>query len=116
MAPDTTLLDGLNWTAHEATAGCTYEAAGWSCRSTGYLWFSDVRDGGERLYPCPRCNGELFLAKSRARLSASRGPVRCVCCGPGLAQLAHQSALDEVQRQTDLQMRATGVTKRASSL
>ena len=73
MASDTALLDGLNWSAPEATETCTYEAAGWSCRSTGFLWFSEARDGGERLYPCPRCNTELFLAKSEQRFSAERG-------------------------------------------
>ena len=77
---------------------------------------SGVRDGGERLYPCPRCNTELFLAKSGQRFSASRGPADVFAAALVLPSLAHQSALDEVQRQTDLQMRATGVTKRASSL
>ena len=82
---DTALLDGLNWSAPEVTETCTYEAAGWSCRSTGFLWFSETRDGGERLYPCPRCNTELFLAKSEQRFSAERDAAQCVCCGPGLA-------------------------------
>jgi hypothetical protein len=98
MASETPLLDRLNWLAPVATHPCAYEAAGWSCGSTGFLWFSEIRDGGERLYPCPRCNTELFLAKSRERVSAERGGAQCACCGQGLARLAYESALDEAQR------------------
>jgi hypothetical protein len=111
MASETALLDDLNWSAPKATEACAYEAAGWSCRSTGFLWFSEVRDGRERLYPCPRCNSEFFLAKSRERFSAERGAVQCVCCGPGLARLAYQSALDEVRCHTDERPHPTGVAR-----
>jgi hypothetical protein len=111
MASDTALLDGLNWSEPEATETCTYEAAGWSCRSTGFLWFSEARDGGERLYPCPRCNTELFLAKSKQRFSAERAAARCVCCGPGLAPLAYESALDEARLQTENRLDVTGAAE-----
>ena len=99
MESETPLLERLTWLAPEASQPCAYEAAGWSCGSTGFLWFSGVRDGGERFYPCPRCNTELFLAKSRGRVSAERGGAQCVCCGPGLARFAYKSALDEAQRE-----------------
>ena len=111
MASDAALLDGLNWSAPEATETCTYEAAGWFCRSTGFLWFSEARDGSERLYPCPRCNTELFLAKSEQRFSAERAAARCVCCGPGLAPLAYESALEEARLQTENRLDARGAAE-----
>lgn len=93
-------LDGLGWSA--AARGperCTFESAGWSCGSTGFLWFSADRAGDERLYPCPRCNAELFLAKARQRGAVDPDTPRCICCGPGFGHLAYRSALDEVSRQ-----------------
>jgi hypothetical protein len=111
MASDTALLDRLNWSVPEATETCTYEAAGWSCRSTGFLWFSEARDGGERLYPCPRCNTELFLAMSNRRFSVERDTAQCDCCGPGLARLAHQSALDEARLQAEIRLGAKAVAE-----
>jgi hypothetical protein len=113
MAPEIAALDRLNWSAPEAPEGCSFGAAGWSCRSTGFLWFSEVRDGSERLYPCPRCNTELFLAKSRQRFLAEREAAECVCCGPGLARLNYQSALDEARLQTELRLGAKGVAESA---
>ena len=76
---------------------CSFESAGWSCASTGYLWFSEVRNDGQYAYPCPQCNTDLFLAKAQRR--ARRGPYRlqCPCCGPGLAKGAYQDALDLVR-------------------
>jgi hypothetical protein len=111
MAPEITAFDRLNWSTPEAPESCTFEAAGWLCRSTGFLWFSEVRDGAECLYPCPRCNTELFLAKSRQRFSAERDAAQCVCCGPGLARLTYQSALDEARLQTELRLDAKGVAE-----
>jgi hypothetical protein len=111
MASDTALLEDLNWSAPEGTETCTYEAAGWSCRSTGFLWFSEVREGGEHLYPCPRCNTELFLAKSEQRFSAERAAAQCVCCGPGLARLAYESALDEARLQTENRLDVMGAAE-----
>jgi hypothetical protein len=101
MESESAPIDRLNWSAPEALEGCAFAAAGWPCSSTGFLWFSKVRDGAERLYPCPRCNTELFLAKSRQRFSAVRDLEKCVCCGPGLARLAYESALKEARFHTD---------------
>jgi hypothetical protein len=109
MESETAPVDRLNWPTSEPTEGCTFTAAGWSCSSTGFLWFSEVRDGRERPYPCPRCNTELFLAKSRQRFSAERNLEKCVCCGPGLARLAYESALAEVRLQTNIRLRAKDV-------
>ncbi len=114
MESETAPVDRLNWPASEAPQGCTFAAAGWSCSSTGFLWFSEVRDGSERLYPCPRCNTELFVAKSRQRFSAERDPEKCVCCGPGIARLAYKSALEEVRHQMDIRLGAKDVANRAS--
>jgi hypothetical protein len=99
MASEIDPLDRLDWPAPGARKSCAYEAAGWSCRSTGFLWFSEVRDGGERLYPCPRCNTEFFLAESRRRASAEQPNPQCACCGAGIARLAYQYALDEAREE-----------------
>lgn len=101
MDPDADSLDQLAW-ALPLRVPCTFEAAGWTCRSTGFLWFSDNRDGGERLYPCPRCNADLFLLTSRRRATAQSAAQTCICCGPNLARLAYQSALDEARAQADI--------------
>lgn len=76
-----------------------------------FLWFSEIRDGSERLYPCPRCNAELFLAKSHQRFSAKRGPTQCICCGPKPAHLAYQSALDEARLQMEPGLSVKGVAE-----
>lgn len=113
MESEAAPVDRLNWPASEAPEGCTFKAAGWSCSSTGFLWFTEVRDGSERLYPCPRCNAELFLAKSRQRLAAERDAQKCICCGPGLARLAYENGLEEVRLQTDIRLGANDVANRA---
>jgi hypothetical protein len=102
MASDRSPLDGLNWSQPDGRKDCAFEAAGWSCRSTGFLWFTEVRTGDERLYPCPRCNSGLFLEKSAQRASAESAQPPCACCGPGVKHLAYQSALDEVRIQKDI--------------
>jgi hypothetical protein len=88
-------------TQTEASTACSYESAGWSCRSTGYLWFSETRTGEEKRYPCPRCNSILFVkvAESRARRDVSEQ--KCICCEPSVTSLALEYALQEVavQRQ-----------------
>jgi hypothetical protein len=111
MVTEIAALDRLNWSEPGAPESCTFEAVGWSCRSSGFLWFSEVRDGSERFYPCPRCNTELFLAKSRQRFSAERETGQCICCGPSLARLTYQSALDEARLQTELRLDAKGVAE-----
>ena len=111
MVPEIAALDSSNWSEPEAPESCTFEAAGWSCRSTGFLWFSEVRDGGERLYPCPRCNTELFLAKSRQRLSVERDTAQCVCCGPSLARLTYESAVGEARLQMEVRRDAKRVAE-----
>jgi hypothetical protein len=113
MESEAASVDRLNWAASEPPQVCTFAAAGWSCSSTGFLWFSEVRDGSELLYPCPRCNAELFLAKSRQRLAAERDVQKCICCGPGLARLAYEIALKEVRLQTDIRLGAKDVANRA---
>jgi hypothetical protein len=111
MAPKALSLDQLDWSPTGMFERCSYETAGWSCRSTGFLWFSEIRDGSERFYPCPRCNTKLFLAKSRERFTAKRGPTQCICCGPQLAHLAYQSALDEARLQTGTGLNVKGVAE-----
>lgn len=98
MASDT-LPDGLDWSEPEARGECSFEAAGWSCRSTGFLWFSEARVGDERLYPCPRCNAGLFLEKSHARGTAAAVGLSCICCGSSVARLAYERALEELRAQ-----------------
>jgi len=80
---------------------CTFESAGWSCGSTGFLWFSEARGAARNDYPCPRCNAALFLAKAQQRAGRNRPGLQCPCCGgPGVAEDAHRSALDVVKAQT----------------
>jgi hypothetical protein len=78
---------------------CTFQSAGWSCDSTGFLWFSGVRGAAQYDYPCPRCNTELFLAKAQKRAGRNALRLQCPCCGPGVAEEAYQSALDVVEAQ-----------------
>lgn len=74
--------------------GCDFEASGWSCNGTGFLWFRD-EDVAERLnYPCPRCNTALFLEKAAARGKPAAGTLTCPCCGPGVREMALRSALE----------------------
>jgi len=83
-----------------APGECSFESAGWSCASTGYLWFSERRDRQQYDYPCPRCNAELFLAKARKRAGGGAPVPRCPCCDPRTAaEAAYQSALNEARTQ-----------------
>jgi hypothetical protein len=103
MASDTSSFESLDWSEPDRN-GCTFEAAGWSCRSTGFLWFSEFRTGEERLYPCPRCNSELFLAKATRRVGAAPSVESCICCGSNVAELAYECTVDELRIQKDIRL------------
>lgn len=98
-APSVSGPDAAGASTSGGRTECTFEAAGWSCRSTGFLWFSEERAEAQYDYPCPRCNSELFLAKARRRADPKAHRLSCPCCGPGVAGLAYRSALDIVERE-----------------
>jgi transcription elongation factor Elf1 len=74
---------------------CVFEAAGWTCGSTGFLWFDEEERPDTTDFPCPQCNTINFL---KSALRKARGNKRmlsiCSCCGTDMTNAALRAAVE----------------------